>query len=171
MEMASKRGKTKHQCKHCKQEFSASGGAFNRHFAECEYRWECPYCSKEFTKKSGGHKRHLNQCKVKQQMLVGKVTGSQREIRLADWILTSLIFFSALVFIFNNLSFGLDLLGPYIPLDPDISANVQLWFIEHPILLNIVSGWLVIVTMYSRFMMRKIIRRVSQHLEDASTLA
>ena len=169
--MASKRGKTKYQCKHYKQEFSASGGAYNKHLAECEYRWECPHCSKEFTKKSGGYKRHLNQCKVKQQMLVGKVTGSQRQIKLADWILTSLIFFSALVLIFNNLSFGLDLLGPYISIDPEFSVRVQLWFIENPILLNFISGWLVIFTMYSRFMLRKIIRRVSQHLEDASTLA
>ena len=169
--MASKRGKTKHQCKHCKQEFSASGGAFNRHLEVCEYRWECPHCSKEFTKKSGGYKRHLNQCKVKQQMLVGKVTGSQGQIRFAEFILNSLIFFSALVLIFNNLSFGLDLLGDYIYVDPDISANVQLWFIEHPILVNVVSGWLVIFTIYSRYMLRKIIRRVSRHLEEASSLA
>ena len=169
--MASKRGKTKHQCKHCKQEFSASGGAFNRHLEVCEYRWECPHCSKEFTKKSGGYKRHLNQCKVKQQMLVGKVTGSQGQIRFAEFILNSLIFFSALVLIFNNLSFGLNLLENLIPIDPDISTNVQLWFIENTIIVNFVSGWLVVFTIYSRFMLRRIIRRVSQHLEDASTLA
>jgi hypothetical protein len=169
--MASKRGKTKHQCKHCKQEFSASGGAYNRHLEVCEYRWECPHCSKEFTKKSGGYKRHLNQCKVKQRMLVGKVTGSQGEIRFALIILNLLIFFSALVLIFNNLSFGLDILGTYISVDPDISANVQLWFIEHPILVNVVSGWLVIFTIYSRYMLRKIIRRVSRHLEEVSSLA
>jgi len=137
----------------------------------CEYRWECPHCSKEFTKKSGGYKRHLNQCKVKQQMLVGKVTGSQGQIRFAEFILNSLIFFSALVLIFNNLSFGLNLLENLIPIDPDISANVQLWFIENTIIVNFVSGWLVVFTIYSRFMLRRIIRRVSQHLEDASTLA